>query len=116
MKDENNKVFDDPYFSQIVNIYNYLKKEYSNYDIYFSKYLDSNSVCLKTKNKIYEFYIKENSMQNNEIYLFKNYVDLPHKTSGGGCADKLDQLEKQIKDFLKDLKIEPKRITLFDLL
>lgn len=114
MKKESDGIFDYPYFSETVRIYNYLTNKYPDKNIYFSKFLDKPSVCLETKKKKYTFYVAENSVQNNEVWLFNSYEDLPHKTSGFGYGEKMNDIEKQLDLFLKDLKEEKRQMSIFD--
>ena len=98
------------YLGESVSIYNFLTENYPNYSVYFSEYLDKPSVCIEIKKVKYEFYVAENSMQNNDVWLFKSYQDT--KESGGGCGDKINNdLLDQVKKFLP--KIE-KEIDLFN--
>ena len=113
---EKDKTFDYPYFSQTVEIYNYLTTEYPSENIYFSKYLDKPSVCLKTKERTLEFYVAENSMDNNKVWLFSNYED-NNKNSGGGYGALLTDLKQQVKKFVDsytNLNVGMKQMTIFD--
>lgn len=116
MKNEN-VVFDYPYFNQTVEIYNFLKDDYSDFNIYFSNYVNKPSVCLETKEKKLEFYVAENTMQDNEVWLFNNWDELPHKTCGGGYGEKIGNIKEQVKKFIDScgIKKPPKQMTLFDL-
>ena len=110
------EVFNYPYFKETVEIYNYLKDDYSTFNVYFSKHINKPSVCLETKEKKLEFYVAENTMQNNEVWLFNNWDELPHKTSGGGYGEKLKNIKEQVKTFIESCEIKKpqKQMSLFD--
>lgn len=107
-------VFKYPYFSETVDIYRILEENYSNFSHYFSEYLKRPSVCLETKEKKIEFYVCENSMQNNEVWLYSNCKT--GQTSGFGYGAKLIDLKQQVIKFLEECKItlETKQFSIFD--
>jgi hypothetical protein len=113
---EKDKTFDYPYFSQTVEIYNFLTTEYPSENVYFSKYLDKPSVCLKTTKKVLEFYVAENSIYNNQVWLYSDYTN-NDKQSGGGYGRLLTDLKQQVKEFVDsyaELNKGIKQMTIFD--
>ena len=109
-KTTNTGILNYKYLGEVVDIYNYLNATYPKESVYFSEYLDKPSACIEIKKVRYEFYVAENTMKNNEVWLFKNWQDT--KESGGGRGDKINNdLLDQVKNFLP--KIE-KEIDLFN--
>jgi len=109
MKDTGTGALSYKYLGEIVSIYNYLKENYE--DVYFSEFLEKPSACVEIKGKKYEFYVGENAIQNNELWLFSNW-HIIKGDAGGGLGRKINNdLLDQVKNFLPPLE---KEIDLFN--
>ena len=113
-------VFKYKYFSETVSIYEYLKKQYAKYSIYYSQYLNKPSVWLENKEKKLTFYVDDNYWVY-EKWLFNEWESLKSKTyCGGGYGAKVKNLLKQVDQFIKEnIKDETptyRQISIFDLL
>lgn len=108
-------VLDNRFLSEITKLYNYLTENYPNNEVYFSEYLKQPSCCIEDKEYKYEFHVSENSIQNNEVWLY-NSKDSKKDYSGCGYGEKLINIIEQAERFMKDtgFKIPAKQLTLFD--
>ena len=106
---------DDIFLSYITRLYRYFTENYPNSRVYFSQYLKQPSCCIEDKNFKYEFHISENSMQNNEVWL---YSDKTNKKDYSGCGygEKLTNIIEQAESFMKKtgFKVPERQMTLFD--
>ena len=99
------------YLGEVVDVYKYLKETYKKESVYFSEYLGKPTACVEINKKRYEFYVAENDMFNNEVWLFKSWETLD-KNSGGGKGDKINNdLRQQVINFLPPIE---KEIDLFN--
>lgn len=87
------------YLGYITNIYTHLTKNYSQYSVYFSEYLRTPSVCLETKTDKFEWHIKENEMQNDELWIYHNQEKLK-AYEGSGYGEKVNNVIEQVESFL----------------
>lgn len=109
MKDKSTGALSYKYLGEVVDIYRYLNENYKN--VYFSEYLEKPSACVEINNKKYEFYVAENTIRNNEVWLFSNWQTI-HKSEGGGLGNKINNdLLDQVKRFLPPIE---KEIDLFN--
>lgn len=108
-------ILDYKYLGEITKLYTYLTNQYPSNTVYFSEYLEIPSCCIEDDNNKWEFHIKENSMQNNEVWLFNN-KDSKKAYSGMGYGEKLKDVIKQVESFLKEsgFKAPVKQLTIFD--
>lgn len=107
-------ILNNKFLGEIVKIYEYLTTEYPQNTVYFSEYLKAPSCCIEDGNYVYEWHVAENSIQNDEVWIYHNR-DSKNGYEGMGYGEKLEDVVSQVKKFLQGkIKVPMKQTTIFD--